>query len=388
MIKHILTLVWNKKRTNMLMMLEIFLAFLILFSVFTFAINFLRMYQSPLGFATRDALLVQLMLDDGMDSVAHLEMRQQLRREVELLPAVQTTSFNSGVTMFSGSMWTTSNNDNGFLLETCIYHADEQFAAAASLNLVEGRWPEVSDQNNKYAPVVINRRLREAYFGDKPVIDSIIMLDGEKKIMGVVDHFKYQGEFETERPLTFFFLPLHDENLRTLYVRLKPNTPPEFEEELNKTIARVTRRRDFVISSVDADRVRQSRQVWVPMITALLICGFLILNVALGLFGVLYYNISKRRAEIGLRRALGATQGAITRQFTAEVMVVAAAGMLLAILIAVQFPLLAVFDVPAENFYWSILATTILILLVVLFCAFSPSRQAAAVQPAVALHEE
>ena len=82
------------------------------------------------------------------------------------------------------------------------------------------------------------------------------------------------------------------------------------------------------------------------------------------------------------------TQVAITRQFTAEVMVVAAAGMLLAILIAVQFPLLAVFDVPAENFYLSILATTILILLVVLICAFSPSRQAAAVQPAVALHEE
>ena len=50
MIKHILTLVWNKKRNNVLMLLEIFVAFLILFAVFTFTIYYLRIYQSPLGF--------------------------------------------------------------------------------------------------------------------------------------------------------------------------------------------------------------------------------------------------------------------------------------------------------------------------------------------------
>ena len=45
----------------------------------------------------------------------------------------------------------------------------------------------------------------------------------------------------------------------------------------------------------------------VPMIVLLIVACFLIINVALGLFGVLWYNINKRRGEIGLRRAVGAT---------------------------------------------------------------------------------
>ncbi|MEO0877434.1 MAG: FtsX-like permease family protein, partial [Bacteroidota bacterium] len=118
------------------------------------------------------------------------------------------------------------------------------------------------------------------------------------------------------------------------------------------------------------------------------ICGFLILNIALGLFGVLFYNINKRRAEIGLRRALGASQSEITSQFTLEVFLVAFIAMLLAAILAVQFPLLGVLEIPSENFYWSILATFGLISIVVFACAFMPSRQAAGIHPAAALHEE
>ena len=75
MIKHILTLVWNKKRSNVLMFLEIFVAFLILFAVFTLSVYYLRNYQSPLGFKTTDALLVNLSIEEGLDSLAQLELR-------------------------------------------------------------------------------------------------------------------------------------------------------------------------------------------------------------------------------------------------------------------------------------------------------------------------
>ncbi|MCB0639896.1 MAG: FtsX-like permease family protein, partial [Lewinella sp.] len=171
-------------------------------------------------------------------------------------------------------------------------------------------------------------------------------------------------------------------------IRLQPGTPADFEETINETIARITKRRDFVIENLEASRIRQSRITWIPLIAGLSICGFLILNIALGLFGVLFYSISKRRAEIGLRRALGATRHEITRQFTLEIFAVALLGMLLAAILAVQFPLLEVIPLEADNFYWSILLTTVLISVLVLLCAFWPSRQAARVHPAKALHEE
>ena len=44
----------------------------------------------------------------------------------------------------------------------------------------------------------------------------------------------------------------------------------------------------------------------VPMIVLLIVACFLVINVALGLFGVMWYNINQRRGEIGLRRAIGA----------------------------------------------------------------------------------
>ncbi len=47
-------------------------------------------------------------------------------------------------------------------------------------------------------------------------------------------------------------------------------------------------------------------------------CLFLCINVALGLFGVLSYSISRRKAEVGFRRALGGHPGSIIGQFTME----------------------------------------------------------------------
>lgn len=390
MIKHILTLMWNKKRQNVLMLLEIFFAFLILFGVFSFAVINLRIYGTPLGFDTENNLIAHLTFDEEIlqDSLARLELRRQLRRELEAFPEVEKTSFLTGITPFSGSIWTSGSDDMGFYFWSAIYPTDEQYAEAAGLNIVEGRWYNEADLTGKYRPAVITQKLREQYFGDKPILDSIIILEEELKVVGVVDHFKYRSEFESETELTFLLHPLDKEDFNSIHIRLRPGTPPEFEATLNETIARITNRRDFVIENLESSRIRQSRTTWVPLIAALSICGFLILNIALGLFGVLFYNISKRRAEIGLRRAMGATRGEITRQFTLEILAVAALGMLVAILLAVQFPLLDVIPVEAGNFYWAILLTAAVITTVVVLCAFWPSRQAARIHPATALHEE
>ncbi|MFT4666771.1 MAG: putative ABC transport system permease protein, partial [Gammaproteobacteria bacterium] len=64
MIKHIFTLIWNKKRSNFLLFLEIFLAFLVLFAVFTLVIYNLRVYQQPLGYNTQNTLITILYDSD------------------------------------------------------------------------------------------------------------------------------------------------------------------------------------------------------------------------------------------------------------------------------------------------------------------------------------
>ncbi len=99
--------------------------------------------------------------------------------------------------------------------------------------------------------------------------------------------------------------------------------------EVSETIAAITKRSDATITNLESRRTQNSKETWVPIIALLSICGFLILNVALGLFGVLWYFFNKRKAEIGLRRTLGATKGEVTKQFIGEVLLVTIFGIII-----------------------------------------------------------
>jgi putative ABC transport system permease protein len=108
----------------------------------------------------------------------------------------------------------------------------------------------------------------------------------------------------------------------------------------------------------------------------------------MGLFGVLWYNINKRRGEIGLRRAVGATGRSVSSQLVAEAMILATFSLIIGSFFAIQFPLLNVFNLPASVYLIALFLSVTFIYLLVLVCSLYPGKQAAAIYPAVALHEE
>ena len=50
MFKHLLKLIWNKKKQNALLITEIFVSFLVMFGVFTMLVYSFRNYRQPMGF--------------------------------------------------------------------------------------------------------------------------------------------------------------------------------------------------------------------------------------------------------------------------------------------------------------------------------------------------
>jgi putative ABC transport system permease protein len=111
-------------------------------------------------------------------------------------------------------------------------------------------------------------------------------------------------------------------------------------------------------------------------------------NVGLGLFGILWYNINSRRSEMGLRRAVGASGNGITLQLIGEAIFMATLALILGTLLAIQFPLLRVFDLYPGIYLMSILISVLFIYLLVILCALYPGKQAANLLPAVVLHED
>ena len=392
MFKHMLTLIWNKKKKNSLLFVEIFFCFLIVFAISTYAIRNFRDYLSPYGYETENlwhTSLYRPMMD--IDSSAMIQTRETLKRELESLDGVEAVAFGGMSVPFSGSMWSNGSDDMGFDVWTTTLRGDADYNKVYDIELSEGRWFTPEDTIGKYRPIVISQSLVDEYWPGTSRIDSIfIMNDQEWIITGVMKHFRYRDGFEEELPVVVFYGEEdHHEDMHELYIRVAGSEAGALEERVVNRIGQLMKTEDIVINNLEENRQRMALETWVLIVIFLTIGGFLIFNIALGLFGVLFYTISKRRPEIGIRRAMGATGGQISRQFTMEVYLVAVAAMLLAAVFAVQVPLLGLMGdglVPKDA-YMGMLSAFILISIVVLICAYAPSRSAANLHPAEVLHE-
>jgi len=60
MIKHLFKMVWNRKRTNFLITVEIFFSFLVLFTVILFGVYYTDNYRQPLGFSYQNVLNISI----------------------------------------------------------------------------------------------------------------------------------------------------------------------------------------------------------------------------------------------------------------------------------------------------------------------------------------
>jgi putative ABC transport system permease protein len=66
-----------------------------------------------------------------------------------------------------------------------------------------------------------------------------------------------------------------------------------------------------------------------------IVCAILLVVTAFGIVGLTSYWVAQRRRQIGIRRALGATRGAILRHFQSENLLIAGAGVVLGVLLAI-----------------------------------------------------
>jgi putative ABC transport system permease protein len=383
---------WNKRRANSMIFLEILLAFVVLFGVFAFIFYNADRYRSPLGFNYEQTIGVRIDIDDALDSLSVLELQKRIHGELLAMPNVEAATFIGPVSPFGGSTWQTGSTLNGQQITTQGLFADYRFGEAAQVELTDGRWFTEDDLRGKYEPVVVNAEFKRRYFPNvETIVDSVWDISGEHIIVGVTGDFKYKSNFAENFPLTFYpqMSRLKDGYpFEMMIIRLRPNTLAETEEEIFNLLVDNTKNTEVVIWEMAKDRRKANRPIVIPMVILLVVSGFLLINIALGLFGVLFTQINRRRSEIGLRKAMGATPGQVTTQFVLEILIVTIMALLLGTFFAIQVPLLELMPIPSTFFYYGIVGAIAVIITIVLFCSFLPSRQAAGLHPADVLHEQ
>ncbi|MET4074020.1 FtsX-like permease family protein [Hymenobacter sp. UYCo722] len=399
MLRHLFTLIWNRKRANLLLISEIFFSFVVLFGVGTVLITTAKNYFAPHGFNYEQVWRLEVRAGQNL-KMPRAELDDVLR-QVKALPGVRTVTLTSGNFPF---IFNTNNSNLAYKGKKTPpannYAADDRYAEAMQLHLREGRWFAPADDGSNHRPVVISQDLRKIMFGDGPALGKIFTYsepgpnpksEDEFQVMGVVDNVRMESDFSAAIPSVWLrLLPYDTTHWETanVLVRVAPGQGGELQEKIARTVAGVTRQWTTEVRVMDDDRLHRRRYTLVPVVGLCIMGLFLIINVALGLFGVLWYNISQRRAEIGLRRAMGATGAGIGRQFLGETMVVTTFGVVLGGLLAAQFPLLNAFDLPVQPYLLAIGAAAAAVYAITALCAWQPSRLAAAIQPATALREE
>jgi len=394
MLKHLFTLIWNKKKQNLLLISEILVSFLVMFSVFTLLAYYYRNYKKPMGIEYENVWVVQFnnpLKTDNTDSLT--QFYETLWKTVRSMPPVRELSLTSDNIPFSqtrnqGSTAYNGNQANGVNM----YWVGDGYKDVLHMPLLEGRWFSKEDAVAKNRPVVLNRRLKERLFGGGSATGKLLGGKDDKnksKVVGVVEDVKMAGDYAAgeiglyNRADTGSLHWLHK-----MLIQVAPDADAAFEERLYKTFFGYMKNSNIEIEHLANKRKNINLFNLVPMIVLLIVACFLIVNVALGLFGVLWYNINKRRGEIGLRRAVGATGNSVAAQLVGESLIIATLSLIIGVFFAVQFPLLNVFDLPAGVYIMGIILAVLFIYGLVLICSLYPGRQAAAIYPAVALHED
>lgn len=387
MIKHIFKLIWNKKRSNALMLIEILLAFIVLFFVLAYMFFNIDKTSQPLGFETADRWMINLDNIEAKDSLDALITMQNLKRNLLAEDEIENVSFTKEVAPFVNSQWMDGTDEGGFDMNAHIVPADKDFGELMNMNIVEGRWFIEEDYDAVIRPMIVNQNFMNAYYPNKPMIDSIILFHGERRLVGVVDEYRYGGEFEEAINIRFDPEP-YTELMANAVIKLKPGTTLAYAEKLSNLVNTTTKTTGSSFHTLDKRKKESSRESWVLLYALMSVCIFLCLNVALGLFGVLWYNINKRKAEIGLRQAMGASGFDITKQFIIEMLILSGFALVVGIFFVIQIPILDMTEYDDSLFYRAITYASLIMLALVTLCALFPAIQAARITPANSLHED
>jgi putative ABC transport system permease protein len=398
MLRHLLQLTWKRKSRNLMLSLEILLAFAIVFGFAAFGLRYTQLYREPVGFDGADTWSVSMQFADVPVDAIPPETYDLLRRSLRDLPEVKAVGFVS-FAPYTLSTWTMSFRSplTGARVLSDTIEASDDIATALGVHLAAGRWFDAGDEGQADLPVVLNRRMAATLFPGRPALGQRFTSadDGPPRtyrVVGLVDAFRNKGPLMT--PTNFViarFAPHASKSrVRTILLKVAPGTPRSFEATLNQRLKAVRNDWSYEISPLASMRATLLKQLLVPLAVAGIIAAFMLLMVAFGLFGVLWQNTTRRIPEIGLRRALGASAGSIYRQIVFEQLLLCSVASAAALALLVQLPLTGALG---ETLNWPVFAgaaglSMAVIYLLSLACSLYPGWRASRLDPAAALHYE
>jgi putative ABC transport system permease protein len=364
-----------------------------------------NLLTTDIGFNRHNVLTITANVQQAaIPRARRVQAYQEILDRIRALPNVVSAS-SSFTIPISGMGWNGFTFPEGFTPKSkwdtlaLFNRVSPDYFKTMQTSLIAGR--DFNEQDNASAPkvMIIGESAARSFFGSQNPIGKTISLNkrgspGEKEsyeVIGVVKDTKYFSVGE-EPGKTIYLASGQDIDAGTdIRYEVRFSGPMEAVlPSIRETIAAQNRDTSLEFRSLDG-LVNESLAQ--PRVVALLSLGFgllALLLAAIGLYGITAYAVTKRRAEIGIRMALGAPQKKMIWLMLRDVLLLLVIGMSVGLGIALamgRFIKSLLYGVHANNPTQLAMAAMILVA-ATMIAAYIPARRAAKVDPMVALRYE
>jgi len=348
-------------------------------------------------------------------------LNRQLLDRLSALPVVKSVAL-AATPPISGDNWSSDITIPGYTpapkenMNSKLNRVSGQYFETAGIKIVAGRAINDSDTAHRQKVAVINQAIAKRFFPKGDAVGRSLSIDiddvkGPWQIVGIARDTK-AGDPRSSAPLRMTYIPLAQIDpfnpVDPTTPATNPPTPPEENQDRvadlillrttgdpantiadlrvavasidpNLPLIKITTIRDQVDDFMAHDQL-------VSTLTSLF-AGLALLLAAIGLYGVMSYNVVRRTNEIGIRIALGAQTPAVQWMILSESLLLLAIGVCLGL----PLTLLTTKYIKGQLFGLSALdpVTFTVALAVVsamtMFAAWLPARRASKVDPMVAL---
>ncbi|MDQ4120920.1 MAG: ABC transporter permease [Acidobacteriota bacterium] len=275
----------------------------------------------------------------------------------------------------------------------------------ANITVREGRFITESDDTARRNVIVIGVDAAEALFPGQQtgIVGTFVRMNGQQwEIIGVLEKRKagFFGENEEDRAV---FLPYRtarkvapQRNFLFQIIKAKPGMIMQALQDAEDILRK---RREVPLDQPNnfdiktADKMIEQFDSITGMIglIAIAISSLGLLVGGIGVMNIMLVSVTERTKEIGIRKAIGATRGAIVLQFLLEAMTLTFFGGIIGVLLAVgisNLVMLLVPSLPAAVPAWAVIAGLLVSIGVGLIFGVLPARKAAKLDPIEALRYE
>lgn len=274
-----------------------------------------------------------------------------------------------------------------------------------NLGMREGRWLTEADNLQRRKVLVIGVDAREALFPnpDESAVGKVIRMNGDTwEIIGVVEKRKsgFFGENEEDRKA---FMPYRTSRkvapLRDFLLMIIQGKQGQLNDAVSEIEGILRQRRNvkygdpnnFDVKTADAFIAQFDGIIGGVGLAAIAISCLGLLVGGVGVMNIMLVSVTERTKEIGIRKAIGATRGAIVFQFLLEAMTLTALGGVIGLVLALGISNLLMFlipTIPAKVELWMIVVSLGVSVAVGLIFGVLPARKAAKLDPIECLRYE